>query len=292
MDAVSVAIVIILTAMIFYYSSPNKNILNSEGMQSKSRVPKIIWTYWSTENLPDSIKMCIESWKKYNPDYQIIIMNKDNYKNYTNIPDHIANHKNMNDVHQHFADLVRLCAVYDNGGVWLDASILMSCSLNDILPSEFDYEFFGFKREFIPYYYPLISNYMFAAPMGSEFVKRWRDEYCNVVNYNSPFDYSLRTTLKYGLLPVFTPTRLGYFAAYTAVQKIIQYDKYPLGKIILKSSSAYGHRFISSLDHEINKEESVKNACENPDVRYPFIKFHEDTRKYLDVYDNKKCSWV
>ena len=43
-------------------------------------IPKLIHYCWFGRNpLPESVVKCIESWKKYCPDYNIIQWNEDNY---------------------------------------------------------------------------------------------------------------------------------------------------------------------------------------------------------------------
>ncbi len=93
---------------------------NIEGFQSTA-VPKIIWTYWDNpDTIPKTVKLCMESWKKYNPNYTIRLLTKANYSEYINIPNTIATHPLMNDMPQRFADLVRCYAIAEHGGVWVD----------------------------------------------------------------------------------------------------------------------------------------------------------------------------
>ncbi len=43
-------------------------------------IPKIIHYCWiGTSQKPKSVEYCIESWKKYCPDYEIIEWNENNY---------------------------------------------------------------------------------------------------------------------------------------------------------------------------------------------------------------------
>ena len=42
-----------------------------------------IYTFWEDKNnMPEYIKLCIESWKKFLPDYEIVILNYDNLEDY------------------------------------------------------------------------------------------------------------------------------------------------------------------------------------------------------------------
>ena len=43
-------------------------------------IPKIVHYCWFGEKeKPDSVKKCIESWKRYLPDYQLMEWNEDNF---------------------------------------------------------------------------------------------------------------------------------------------------------------------------------------------------------------------
>ena len=44
-------------------------------------VPKKIWTYWhNLDKIPKAVKLCMESCKKFNPDYEIVLMTKKNFQ--------------------------------------------------------------------------------------------------------------------------------------------------------------------------------------------------------------------
>jgi mannosyltransferase OCH1-like enzyme len=44
--------------------------------QSNNKVPKIIWSYWDTEEVPEIVKLSIKSWKKTSPNYKINFTNQ------------------------------------------------------------------------------------------------------------------------------------------------------------------------------------------------------------------------
>src|SRR5271156_5142218 len=130
MDTAIVFAIIILMLIIYFGKSASEGFADK-----KSRVPKIIWSYWSDPNLPKVVEMCMQSWRKYNPEYEIRMMNKDNYRDYVkSLPDAVASHPNFNDCPQKKADLIRIYALCEWGGVWIDASILMYEKLDNILP--------------------------------------------------------------------------------------------------------------------------------------------------------------
>ena len=108
-------------------------------------VPRKIWSYWDNQDkIPKSVKMCMESWKKSNPDYEIVLLTRKNFKGYVTIPDEIREHPHYNDSPQRFADLVRLYALEEHGGIWIDASVLIK--------EHFDKWLFPRYAEFVGYF--------------------------------------------------------------------------------------------------------------------------------------------
>jgi mannosyltransferase OCH1-like enzyme len=48
---------------------------------SNDKVPKIIWTYWDTDEVPEIVKLSMKSWRKTSPNYFINLMNQKMLKN-------------------------------------------------------------------------------------------------------------------------------------------------------------------------------------------------------------------
>ena len=86
-----------------------------------SAIPNIIWAYWDNENLPEIVKICTESWKKHNPDYQIVILNNRTLKHYLPNID-ISSMPRSKDFPARFSDFVRIFILEKYGGIWIDAS--------------------------------------------------------------------------------------------------------------------------------------------------------------------------
>lgn len=121
---------------------------NNLGVKDNMTGKKIIWQYWGQgidENLPELVKICFESIDRYCSDYQIIRLDDNSLKEYVNLPDYV-----WNDIgrpkfkHVFFSDLLRLALLQAYGGVWIDATIL----LTGPLPKKFQsMDFFVFQRD-------------------------------------------------------------------------------------------------------------------------------------------------
>lgn len=94
-------------------------------------IPKVIHYCWfGNSDKPELIKKCIESWKKYCPDYEIIEWNESNF-DINSIP-YVA--QAYADKKWAFvSDYVRLYAVYNQGGIYLDTDVLLHHGIDDLL---------------------------------------------------------------------------------------------------------------------------------------------------------------
>lgn len=94
-------------------------------------IPKKIHYCWFGRNsLPESAKKCIESWRKFFPDYKIIEWNEDNYDVYK-----IPYIKQAYEVRKYafVSDYARFDILYHEGGVYFDTDVEVIKSFDDIL---------------------------------------------------------------------------------------------------------------------------------------------------------------
>ena len=121
-------------------------------------IPKIIHYCWfSGDKKPALIRKCIRSWKKHLPDYEIRCWDGDCFDF-----DSLDFTREAMSVKQYAAasDYVRLYALYNYGGIYLDSDVKVLKSLDPLLDNVFftgiDQNFDGDKK------------YLEAAIMGSE----------------------------------------------------------------------------------------------------------------------------
>ncbi len=93
-------------------------------------IPKIIHYCWyGGKPMPRMLSYCIDSWKQFLPDYKFMLWNEDNTEFDCNFVKQVYNEKNWAFV----SDYVRLKAVYDYGGIYMDTDMLLLRSLNYFL---------------------------------------------------------------------------------------------------------------------------------------------------------------
>lgn len=89
-----------------------------------------VWSCWwqGAEYAPDIVKACIKSWRKnITQKYDIIIVDKNNYQDYIDIPTYIIRKVDNGDIClAHLSDIIRMTLLYKYGGMWLDATVYLT----------------------------------------------------------------------------------------------------------------------------------------------------------------------
>ena len=98
---------------------------------SRNEIPKKIQYCWFGRNpLPKSALKCIQSWKKYFPDYEIIQWNEDNYD--VNKIQYIKQ-AYQSKKYAFVSDYARFDILYHQGGIYFDTDVEVIKPFNDIL---------------------------------------------------------------------------------------------------------------------------------------------------------------
>lgn len=135
-------------------------------------IPKIIHLCWfSNDPYPVEIKVCLDTWKRLLPDFQVKVWNFEKAKaiGCAFIDEALEAHK-----WAFAADVVRFYAVYQEGGVYMDSDIYLHLRFDDFIPNEGfvtfcenDKEEFGLQAAF------------FIGTKGNEFCKKMVEYYAD-----------------------------------------------------------------------------------------------------------------
>ena len=94
-------------------------------------IPKIIHYCWFGRNpLPESAVKCINSWKKYFPDYEIKEWNEDNFE--VNIIPYTREAYEAKK-YAFVSDYARMWILYHHGGLYFDTDVEVVKPLDDII---------------------------------------------------------------------------------------------------------------------------------------------------------------
>lgn len=139
-----------------------------------NKIPKKIHYCWFGRNpLNEMAVKCIESWKKYLPDYEIIEWNEDTFD--------VSSVKFTREAYKEkkwafVSDYVRLWALYNEGGIYMDTDIEVIKSYNELLEND---AFGGFENR------NLVTTGVIGAKSKSLWIKELLDSYSNQSFYDS-----------------------------------------------------------------------------------------------------------
>jgi len=99
---------------------------------------KTVWILWlqGWENAPLLTKRCVESWKHYNPNWNVVTLDCKSMLDYINIPDYIPGFDKSKIDKPGYADIFRTLLINKYGGVWADSTLYCNKPLDDWLPKE------------------------------------------------------------------------------------------------------------------------------------------------------------
>lgn len=160
-------------------------------------IPKTIHYCWfGGAPKPESVLKCIESWRKFCPDFEIVEWNESNYD--------VNKNKYMQQAYESrkwgfVPDYARLDIVYQYGGVYLDTDVELIRPINDLLKYK---GFMGFERkEYIA------LGLGFGAEQNNDIIKEMMSLYDSVrfINLDGTYNllpspsYSTKIMLQHGL---------------------------------------------------------------------------------------------
>lgn len=108
-------------------------------------IEKKIHYIWFGNSKPEKVLKCIESWKKFLPEYRIIEWNENNF----NVEKEMKENKFFKECYQRklwafVSDYVRVKVLYENGGIYLDTDMEVIKNLDPLLDTEL---FLGYEND-------------------------------------------------------------------------------------------------------------------------------------------------
>lgn len=81
------------------------------------------------------VDCCLKSIRRWYPEYDLILISKENIENYTDIDAEIYDAFSMNNISEEmFENIIRFNVLKNNGGMWIDASVFVMSSDWDLIP--------------------------------------------------------------------------------------------------------------------------------------------------------------
>lgn len=161
------------------------HIENYKNLEKK--IIKNIYILWfqGFNNAPELVKNCVESWKHYNPDWKIILLDDNNLKNYFKYEDYNISFKDKKYSKTHISDVVRTILLKKYGGLWTDSTTFCTKPLSSWLPNHIEQDFFAFEKIEKD---NLISNWFLYSKPNSYMINKILDDVIEYVNKNDVID--------------------------------------------------------------------------------------------------------
>ena len=215
---------------------PSDSILK-EGF-TVNKIPKIIWGYWNTgiQNAPETVKKCIENWKRFNIGWTINILNDNNLQDYVDptIFSKIVVKKSY--THKK-SDLIRLLLLQKYGGIWVDASIFFTESLDWVLKLQKDKNVdivcYYLKRFTTDKKFPVLENWFIASTPNNEFLNLWLMDFVFYLYNDYKIYMKTVKALNINTQNIDVPP---YLTMHVSAQKIMQKHPHLLSRIFAMSA--------------------------------------------------------
>lgn len=141
-------------------------------------MPKInskpnLYYYWDGLQ-PDWIRLCKETIEKNCKDnFNLHILNKDNVKNYTQLPEEYWKIIKPN----HYTDFLKAKLIYETGGFWIDADTIVLKDFSDWVNYFDEHDFIG-------------TPGFFGGPKGSKTIGKWYEEAHKIILDHQEFHFA------------------------------------------------------------------------------------------------------
>lgn len=133
-----------------------------------NEVPKIIWAYWDSDEIPEIVKLSIKSWRKRSPQYKINFTNQKNIGTLISLPE---NWKTLPAYRQ--SDIIRLRLLEKYGGVWIDASTILLEDVDKFISKD---NLTLFITPSSSLENPVFENWFISAPPNNKIIGMWIEE--------------------------------------------------------------------------------------------------------------------
>lgn len=180
--------------------------------KSTEPINKTLFLFWwdGFDSAPEIVKLCVKSVIKNYPDYNIILLDKTNLKEYLPEDDIVFQaYMKGKTIIQNFTDYLRFYLMYNYGGYWIDSTLffLKRFPLDEVIGDE-DFGSIGFSTLSRCFYVDGIGtkwcDFFYGArkhaPICKAFLECFQRYYSK---YNFPFDYFMMDCILFVFMKYF-----------------------------------------------------------------------------------------
>lgn len=142
-------------------------------------LPKIVWTHWDSQAVPETVSKTVDRMRKMLPDWQVNFITTESYMSSINQEEIPPGFGTLRVEHQ--ADWIRMKLLKTYGGCWIDSGIILNQSINhlyrDCVSNRADLLCFKILGTQTNPKYPVAENWFLMAPPNSPVISLWLEEY-------------------------------------------------------------------------------------------------------------------
>lgn len=135
-------------------------------------IPRVIWSYWHTTPTPEFIAKCQVNWRRFAPDHELRLIHKNTITEWLGKGEILGEFSQLPPFRQ--ADWLRLKLLAEYGGIWIDASTLLTQNLDWVhqlrVKNNSEYVGFYIDRFTTRPDKPIVENWFMAAVPQSAFI--------------------------------------------------------------------------------------------------------------------------
>jgi len=243
-------------------------------------LPKIVWTHWDTNNLPELCRVNLERTRRILHDWDVRFFTTADFLRWC-LPPQGFDVLSI----QHKADFARLWLLKNYGGVWMDISIVLNQSLNalydECVSSEAELSGFYIEETTTDPKYPVFENWFIMAPQKSRIIQLWFDEFSHAcrIGFKKYKQNARDSGLHFhNLLKDDADT---YLTQHLCFQKVIQHRIWSPPHIIYRKAEDTMFRVHAKCDWEGRCMKATFNSHDIDDI--PYIKLRGGDRVLFPI---------
>jgi hypothetical protein len=248
-------------------------------------LPKIVWTHWDSEDVPEAVVKTVERMRKMLPDWQVNFVTTDQFLSSINQEEIPAGFQNLRVEHQ--ADWIRLKLLKAYGGCWIDSGIILNQSINnlyrDCASQKADLLVFKILGTQSNPQYPIAENWFLLAPPASPMITVWLDEYERAMKMGFKRYKDRMKEEGVDLQKLMEKPEDVYLTQHGCYQKVIQQRMPPNAKVVYhvaEDTMFKIHAKVCKWD-----KQCIWNTLKDVDYckTIPYIKLRGGDRKHVNI---------
>jgi len=147
------------------------------------KLPKIVWTHWDTPDMPELCHLTLNRMKQILPDWDVRFFTKAEFLTWCPPAERPPGLDALSKQHQ--ADFMRLWLLRKHGGAWIDISIVLNESIDNIydecVRDRAELSGFYIEETTTDKRWPVFENWFIMAPAHSRIIEHWYAEYYKAI---------------------------------------------------------------------------------------------------------------